>query len=192
MELNNTNYVCCSECSGRGCCDRLDLVGCGPIFTAAEWIKTGAEKLCNITNGFFIPHLIDDKKCPFFINNVCSIYEKRPIDCIIYPYSPVMINGELKIALLNNLCHSSIGWKQETTTLKRFMIHDWPRVSPIFRSKDKEFWKMFAITPKTIQKYTLALPFDLDLLDAITTPVLPENEAAILAAKASGRFRIVR
>ncbi len=42
--------------------------------------------------------------CCFFVNNKCSIYENRPLDCRLFPFDFKEIDGEYSVIYYNNVC----------------------------------------------------------------------------------------
>ncbi|MBN1232387.1 MAG: YkgJ family cysteine cluster protein [Candidatus Coatesbacteria bacterium] len=46
----------------------------------------------------------DDGNCPFFVENKCSIYEVRPLQCRSFPFWPEFMKEENGIKKLLELC----------------------------------------------------------------------------------------
>jgi Fe-S-cluster containining protein len=83
--LENLKFNNCKECSE--CCKNKYL---------APLILEDFEKVYKYFPIFIakldilkpVMLLSNEKQCPYLINEKCSIYEKRPPACKIYPYSP--------------------------------------------------------------------------------------------------------
>lgn len=45
-----------------------------------------AKYLQRTESGDDNPYIMRDRPCPFFKDNRCSVYERRPMDCRAYPY----------------------------------------------------------------------------------------------------------
>jgi Fe-S-cluster containining protein len=46
----------------------------------------------------------EDHHCPFFMNNHCSNYQERPIDCRMFPLYPIFCDSDSKVGSASTYC----------------------------------------------------------------------------------------
>lgn len=106
-------YRFCNSCVGRfDCCcncNRIDM----PIILPSEVQKiesisrqsTDAFAIKK-TNNLYRMRRKENKEengCIFFVNNMCSIYDHRPIDCRLFPFDFKEIDGEYWLIYYNEI-----------------------------------------------------------------------------------------
>jgi len=114
--VDKGTYQFCNTCIGKfDCCcncEKIDM----PILLPFEvkeisriYKKPSDEFAKKLTEHLYQMKRIDDdekKGCIFFINNRCSIYEKRPIDCRLFPFDFKEINGDYWVIYYDKVCHA--------------------------------------------------------------------------------------
>lgn len=112
-DVRKGTYKFCNSCVGKfDCCcncNKIDM----PIILPQEVkkiesvsrksVESFAKKL---TNNLYQMRRIDDdeeKGCVFFVNNKCSIYDRRPIDCRLFPFDFKEIDGEYWLIYYNDI-----------------------------------------------------------------------------------------
>jgi Fe-S-cluster containining protein len=85
-------YSCPSECKGF-CCEifdiDMDIVEFEEIKKISKSVKNTLQnnvKKVVYDFTYLNTYRLTTKPCPFLVNAKCSIYNKRPIPCIIYPF----------------------------------------------------------------------------------------------------------
>ncbi len=151
-----TNYTSCKSCKNGTCCANLDLCGAPPLFEAREYdaVMQWAEKSgwrdrvsFSLQNGFYIPK-ITLKRCPFSVADGCAIYNLRPMDCRLYPYSVVSLDNRPVISLHTAMCPGrKPGLEESIHNQLSFLIHDWKNVRDFFLSRGRKHWEKYAHTP---------------------------------------------
>ena len=90
------NFICCKK-SCSSCCEKGDY----PISQyELEYLMEGYEKLENsvkilVQNNF--KNIEQGGKCPFLINQACSVYAYRPIICRVHGLAYICSNGMVKL-----------------------------------------------------------------------------------------------
>lgn len=111
----------CSLCKSH-CCGRNPSVG-APIVLPKEIANFDSDDLQNDGPVKRIKRNADGM-CKFLAGKLCSIYERRPIECRLYPW--IMVYKDDKVVLeLHSACEQ----------------HD--RVNP-FNPTDENFWNNFS------------------------------------------------
>lgn len=112
-DIKKGTYKFCNSCVGKfDCCcncNKIDMPIILPV--EAKKIESISRKPIDkfakkLTNNLYQMRRIDDdenKGCVFFINNACSIYENRPIDCRLFPFDFKEINGEYWLIYYNDI-----------------------------------------------------------------------------------------
>lgn len=109
-------YQFCNSCVGRfDCCCNCKEIDM-PILLPfeVEAIATKTKKSVDSFSKKLTAHLHqmkrrDDKEeneCIFFVNNQCSIYQYRPLDCRMFPFDFKEIDGEYWVVYYNKVCHA--------------------------------------------------------------------------------------
>lgn len=112
-DVRKGTYSFCNTCVGKfDCCcncNKIDM----PIVLPAEAQKIESISRRSIdyfakklTSNLYQMKRVDDKEengCIFFINNSCSIYENRPIDCRLFPFDFKEIDGEYWLIYYNDI-----------------------------------------------------------------------------------------
>ena len=112
-DVRKGTYSFCNTCVGKfDCCCNCNTIDM-PIVLPAEAqkiqsvstipIEQFAKKL---TDNLYQMKRMDDneeKGCVFFINNSCSIYKNRPIDCRLFPFDFKEIDGEYWLICYNDI-----------------------------------------------------------------------------------------
>ncbi|HLD88595.1 MAG TPA: YkgJ family cysteine cluster protein [Candidatus Nanoarchaeia archaeon] len=111
---NITEYSDCRKCSE--CCKfRKDEIYFAPVFANEEFDKLGSDsekvffeqrgtakqvRLAKLNDEFYV--------CPFYNSEkeLCSIYQKRPFDCRIYPFLVAKKNGKIYLTAFRDACPS--------------------------------------------------------------------------------------
>ena len=100
----------------------------------------------------------EENECKFFVNNRCSIYEDRPIDCRLFPFDFKEIDGEYWL-----ICYKDVSICQALPTDIREIRNYAHSIRPLLdmllpymsecsnsifseKLKDKEYIKLFTIT----------------------------------------------
>lgn len=115
-EVDKGTYKFCNTCIGkRKCCCNSSNVDM-PILLPFEVdeiskitkrnVDEFAIKLTNKLYQMKRENEDEAKGCIFFQNNVCSIYDLRPIDCRLFPFDFKEINGEYKVIYYDKICDS--------------------------------------------------------------------------------------
>lgn len=116
MEYHNVKrgtYGFCNGCIGRfDCCCNCRSIDM-PILLPqeAKQIASISRKpieqfAVKLTTNLYQMKRTDDKEdngCIFFVNNRCSIYNKRPIDCRLFPFDFKEIDGEYWLIYYSNI-----------------------------------------------------------------------------------------
>lgn len=112
-DVKKGTYSFCNSCVGRwDCCcncNKIDM----PIVLPSEArkIETVSRKqvqdfAIKLTNNLYQMRRTNDKEengCIFFVNNSCSIYDNRPIDCRLFPFDFKEIDGEYWLIYYNSI-----------------------------------------------------------------------------------------
>jgi Fe-S-cluster containining protein len=115
-----TGELNCSICKSH-CCGRNQTVG-APIVLPKEISNFSDDDLYE-DGGVKRIKRGSDGMCKFLSNKLCSIYERRPLECRLYPWIMVYTDGKVGLEL-----HK--GCEQHS------------RVDP-FDPKEEQFWKDF-------------------------------------------------
>ncbi len=112
-DVKKGTYKFCNSCVGKfDCCCNCNKIDMPIILpneakkiesTSRKPIESFAKKL---TNNLYQMRRIDDdedKGCVFFVNNSCSIYNNRPIDCRLFPFDFKEIDGEYWLIYYNDI-----------------------------------------------------------------------------------------
>jgi len=115
MKITCDSCENCTKCKDICCYYKENEKECSPIFT-----KDDAEKIeKKLGKGFFkqlnkektLFRLILKKSekhknyiCPFFNEKTkkCTIYELRPLDCILFPFTFVRRNNQIYLGIIND------------------------------------------------------------------------------------------
>ena len=102
------SQIDCSDCDAR-CCRSPKYAEFGIPFLSTEYLalvdRIGVEKLAKIDikligNSRYMP-----TPCPFLHKKTCSIYDIRPVVCVLYPFDPSAVDGQGDIMVsLDPLC----------------------------------------------------------------------------------------
>lgn len=114
--VDKGTYQFCNSCVGRfDCCCNCEEIDM-PILLPfeVETIMTKTKKTADSFSKKLTAHLYqmkrrgdkDESECIFFVNNKCSIYEYRPLDCRMFPFDFREINGEYWVVYYNKVCHA--------------------------------------------------------------------------------------
>lgn len=106
-------YSFCNSCVGKfDCCCNCNEIDM-PIVLPSEAKKIESISRKNVsefanklTNNLYQMKRKDDKEengCIFFVNNKCSIYNDRPIDCRLFPFDFKEIEGEYWLIYYNSI-----------------------------------------------------------------------------------------
>ena len=109
-------YQFCNSCVGRfDCCCNCKEIDM-PILLPfeVETIATKTRKQIDYFAKKLTTHLYqmkrrddkDENECIFFVNNQCSIYKYRPLDCRMFPFDFKEIDGEYWVTYYNNVCQA--------------------------------------------------------------------------------------
>ena len=114
--VDKGTYQFCNSCVGRfDCCCNCKEIDMPILLTfEVETIATKTKKLDGDFAKKLTAHLYqmkrrDDKEeneCIFFINNRCSIYNYRPLDCRMFPFDFKEIDGEYWIIYYDKVCQA--------------------------------------------------------------------------------------
>lgn len=76
----------CKDCN-NSCCITKD-----PQLNIADVNRINDHESIILSDGVFRIKKVDGA-CAFFKNDKCSIYNKRPLSCKMYPYNPIFHQG---------------------------------------------------------------------------------------------------
>ncbi|MBD5470750.1 MAG: YkgJ family cysteine cluster protein [Lachnospiraceae bacterium] len=106
-------YSFCNSCIGKfDCCCNCNKIDMPIILPSeAQEIETISRKSINdfaikLTSNLYQMRRFDNQEkngCIFFVNNQCSIYNNRPIDCRLFPFDFKEINGEYWLIYYNSI-----------------------------------------------------------------------------------------
>ena len=106
-------YSFCNSCVGKfDCCCNCNKIDMPIILPSeAEKIESISRKTINefakkLTNNLYQMKREDEdenKGCIFYVNNKCSIYDYRPIDCRLFPFDFKEIDGEYWLIYYNSI-----------------------------------------------------------------------------------------
>lgn len=109
-------YQFCNTCVGKfNCCcncEEIDMPILLPseVYELARLTKKDTNDFAlKLTEHLYQMKRTDDdesKGCIFFINNKCSIYDNRPIDCRLFPFDFKEIDGEYWVIYYDKICQA--------------------------------------------------------------------------------------
>lgn len=112
-DVRKGTYSFCNSCVGKfDCCCNCNKIDMPIVLPAeAKKIESVSRKPINdfakkLTSNLYQMKRMDDseeKGCVFFINNSCTIYENRPIDCRLFPFDFKEIEGEYWLIYYNDI-----------------------------------------------------------------------------------------
>lgn len=110
-DVTKGTYSFCNSCVGKfDCCcncNEIDMPIVLPFEAhniAAISGKSINEFAVKLTSNLYQMKRLNDKEengCIFFVNNSCSIYKNRPIDCRLFPFDFKEIDGEYWLIYYN-------------------------------------------------------------------------------------------
>ena len=114
--VDRGTYQFCNTCVGRfNCCCNCEEIDM-PILLPSELTEIARLTKKNIDEFakklsehlYQMKRTDDDEKkgCIFFINNKCSVYDNRPIDCRLFPFDFKEIDGEYWVIYYDNVCQA--------------------------------------------------------------------------------------
>ena len=112
--VDKGTYQFCNTCVGKfNCCcncqeiDMPILLPFEAVEIARLYKKQVDDFACKLTEHLYQMKRTDKENgCIFFINNRCSIYENRPIDCRLFPFDFKEIDGEYWVIYYDNICQA--------------------------------------------------------------------------------------
>lgn len=106
-------YSFCNSCIGKfDCCCNCNKIDMPIILPSeAQKIETVSRKLIKdfamkLSSNLYQMRRLDNQEengCIFFVNNQCSIYNNRPIDCRLFPFDFKEIDGEYWLIYYNSI-----------------------------------------------------------------------------------------
>lgn len=106
-------YSFCNSCVGKfDCCCNCNKIDMPIVLPSeAKTIESISRQTIDkfakkVTGNLYQMKREDDdenKGCIFFVNNKCSIYDYRPIDCRLFPFDFKEINGEYWLIYYNSI-----------------------------------------------------------------------------------------
>lgn len=120
----------CSICLENCCGKNKDINE--PILLPYEIERFNSDDLSTEDGTIFRIKRAEDGNCKFLKDKSCGIYDKRPMECRIYPYVFNFINGELSLEL-DKKCPQGHCLKDETLCL----------LDSKTKSVSDSFWEVF-------------------------------------------------
>lgn len=164
-KVDRGTYQFCNACVGKfDCCcncENIDMPILMPfeIDAISRITKKNSSNFAEKkSNNLYQMKRKDSKPsgpCCFFINNKCSIYDNRPLDCRLFPFDFKEINGEYWVIYYSNVCKAIPTNGEEidmcSHNIRPILDIVLPYMSecsdPIFceKLKNQEFIKLFPI-----------------------------------------------
>ena len=120
MIISKTNFHPCYDCNTGACCISFnnDGISLGPQFSKYEYSTFRkhypGEADFHKNGALYSPLIKEESKCPFLGDKGCKIYDHRPIDCRIFPFTLLLNNGLIAtikhgvwLVLVKNFCNSN-------------------------------------------------------------------------------------
>jgi hypothetical protein len=134
--FKNKNFIGCSTCDAKCCGSTISFVTTFDIELVSKHFPIFfLIENSSIYLGYFL-YGANNSKCFYLKDNLCSIYEKRPLACMTYPFSkhqksyfydtncPNIIDGNMNTSIINRdfLSINVDYYKEETKKFVDFCV----------------------------------------------------------------------
>ena len=143
MNSNGCFYHCTNCKIQSNCCSNFDKIN-APVLNKEEVnnIKNSVENkdFFNTISNNLYSLKTKDNKCIFYINDKCTIYNNRPLDCRLFPFDIINKNNKYYLILYNLKCLNTLEFKHNLDNINNLIENIIPWIKDF--TKDTNYTKM--------------------------------------------------